>query len=137
MRCFYVVKKWSSANLSLNRDLSLNKMSLNRDCTVLSIQMLSSDVNFNRTLQKGWDSQFMPMSSKLYCKGISNQTLMQCRSWKKKSQIQGERTLRNGIFLNTCAYGIVLTLCNGAIWERQKNGFSKAIGTHPRGTYSN
>ena len=30
MRCFYVLKK-----LSLNRDLSLNKMSLNRDCTVL------------------------------------------------------------------------------------------------------
>ena len=35
MRCFYVLKKWSSAKLSLNRDLSLNKMSLNRDCTVL------------------------------------------------------------------------------------------------------
>ena len=34
MRCFYVLKKWSSAKLSLNRDLSLNKMSLNRDCTV-------------------------------------------------------------------------------------------------------
>ena len=28
MRCFYVLKKWSSAKLSLN------KMSLNRDCTV-------------------------------------------------------------------------------------------------------
>ena len=37
MRCFYVLKKWSSAKLSLNRDLSLNKMSLNRDCTVFSI----------------------------------------------------------------------------------------------------
>ena len=35
MRCFYVLKKWSSAKLSLNWDLSLNKMSLNRDCTVL------------------------------------------------------------------------------------------------------
>ena len=35
MRCFYVLKKWSSAKLSLNRDLSLNKMSLNRVCTVL------------------------------------------------------------------------------------------------------
>ena len=35
MRCFYELKKWSSAKLSLNRDLSLNKMSLNRDCTVL------------------------------------------------------------------------------------------------------
>ena len=35
MRCFYVLKKWSSAKLSLNRDLSLNKVSLNRDCTVL------------------------------------------------------------------------------------------------------
>ena len=35
MRCFYVLKKWSSAKLSLNRDLSLNKMSLNRDCNVL------------------------------------------------------------------------------------------------------
>ena len=35
MRCFYVVKKWSSAKLSLNRGLSLNKMSLNRECTVL------------------------------------------------------------------------------------------------------
>ena len=35
MRCFYVLKKWSSAKLSLNRDLSLNKMSLNRDCTVV------------------------------------------------------------------------------------------------------
>jgi hypothetical protein len=34
MRCFYVLKKWSSAKLSLNRDLSLNKVSLNRDCTV-------------------------------------------------------------------------------------------------------
>ena len=34
MRCFYVLKKWSSAKLSLNRDLSLNKMSLNQDCTV-------------------------------------------------------------------------------------------------------
>ena len=33
MRCFYVLEKWSSAKLSLNRDLSLNKMSLNRDCT--------------------------------------------------------------------------------------------------------
>ena len=37
MRCFYVLKKWSSAKLSLNRDLSLNKMSLNQDCTVLFI----------------------------------------------------------------------------------------------------
>ena len=36
MRCFYVLKKWFSAKLSLNRDLSLNKMSLNRDCTVHS-----------------------------------------------------------------------------------------------------
>ena len=35
MRCFYVLKKWSSTKLSLNRDLSLNKMSLNRDCTVI------------------------------------------------------------------------------------------------------
>ena len=34
MRCFYVLKKWSSAKLSLNWYLSLNKMSLNRDCTV-------------------------------------------------------------------------------------------------------
>ena len=34
MRCFYVLKKWSSAKLSLNRGLSLNKVSLNRDCTV-------------------------------------------------------------------------------------------------------
>ena len=34
MRCFYVLKKWSSIKLSLNRDLSLNKVSLNRDCTV-------------------------------------------------------------------------------------------------------
>ena len=40
MRCFYVLKKWSSAKLSLNRDLSLNKMSLNRDCTVLLILLL-------------------------------------------------------------------------------------------------
>ena len=37
MRCFYVLKKWSSEKLSLNRDLSLNNMSLNRDCTVLHI----------------------------------------------------------------------------------------------------
>ena len=37
MRCFYVLKKWSSAKLSLNCDLSLNKVSLNRDCTVLSL----------------------------------------------------------------------------------------------------
>ena len=37
MRCFYVLKKWSSTKLSLNRDLSLNKMSLQRDCTVLEI----------------------------------------------------------------------------------------------------
>ena len=35
MRYFYVPKKWSSAKLSLNPDLSLNKMSLNWDCTVL------------------------------------------------------------------------------------------------------
>ena len=34
MRCFYVLKKWSPTKLSLNRDLSLNKMSLNWDCTV-------------------------------------------------------------------------------------------------------
>ena len=34
MRCSYALKKWSSAKLSLNRDLSLNKLSLNRDCTV-------------------------------------------------------------------------------------------------------
>ena len=34
MRCFYVLKKWSSAKLSLNRDLSLNKKSLNQDCTI-------------------------------------------------------------------------------------------------------
>ena len=44
---------------------------------------------------------------------------------RKKIQIQGERTLRNGIFLNTCAYGIILTLCNGAILERQKMAFRK------------
>ena len=38
MRCFSVVKKiWSSEKLSLNRDLSLNKVSLNWDCTVLII----------------------------------------------------------------------------------------------------
>ena len=37
MKCFYVLlKKWSSAKLSLNRDLSLNKVSLNRDCTVIN-----------------------------------------------------------------------------------------------------
>ena len=35
MRCFYVLKKWSSAKLSLNWDLSLNKVSLNWDGTVL------------------------------------------------------------------------------------------------------
>ena len=39
MRCFYVLKKRSSAKLSLNRDLSLNKVSLNRDCTVFSLQI--------------------------------------------------------------------------------------------------
>ena len=37
MRCLYVLKKWSSAKLSLNWYLSLNKMSLNRDCTVPSL----------------------------------------------------------------------------------------------------
>ena len=35
MRCLYVLKKWSSEKLSVNRDLSLNKVSLNRDCTIL------------------------------------------------------------------------------------------------------
>ena len=35
MRCFCVLKKWSSAKLSLNPDLSLNKMSLNWNCTVV------------------------------------------------------------------------------------------------------
>ena len=34
---FYLRKKWTSAKLSLNRGLSLNKMSLNRDCTVFAI----------------------------------------------------------------------------------------------------
>ena len=38
---FKVKKKWSSAKLSLNRDLSLNKMSLNRDCTVLYAKLLT------------------------------------------------------------------------------------------------
>ena len=32
---FLCTKKWSSAKLSLNRDLSLSKMLLNRECTVL------------------------------------------------------------------------------------------------------
>ena len=45
MRCFYVLKKWSSAKLSLNRDLSLNKVSLNRDCTVLFQTFLNKKVN--------------------------------------------------------------------------------------------
>ena len=39
MRCFYVLKKWSSAKLSLNPDLSLNKVSLNRDCTVHTVHL--------------------------------------------------------------------------------------------------
>ena len=38
MRCFYVLKKRSPAKLSLNRDLSLDKVSLNQDCTVLRNQ---------------------------------------------------------------------------------------------------
>ena len=32
---FLCTKKWSSAKLSLNRDLSLNKVLLNRECTVV------------------------------------------------------------------------------------------------------
>ena len=53
MRCFYVLKKWSSAKLSLNRDLSLNKMSLNWDCTVLMIDSIrkKSTSTYNRNLR--------------------------------------------------------------------------------------
>ena len=53
MRCFYVLKKWSSAKLSLNRDLSLKKMSLNRDCTVL--QTLNEVYFIHDSISKGLD----------------------------------------------------------------------------------
>ena len=55
MRCFYVLKKWSFAKLSLNRDLSLNKMSLNRDCTVLSKNKRQILFFFQRTKQKKYE----------------------------------------------------------------------------------
>ena len=46
MRCFYVLKKWSSTKLSLNRDLSLNKMSLNRDCTVIGFNSVKIEDSY-------------------------------------------------------------------------------------------
>ena len=57
MRCFYVLKKWSSAKLSLNRDLSLNKVSLNRDCTVLKVSEILRVVFMNKTNTKSLKSQ--------------------------------------------------------------------------------
>ena len=52
MRCFYVLKKWSSAKLSLNRDFSLNKVSLNPDCTVLKDSCFF--VIFGQFSQSSW-----------------------------------------------------------------------------------
>ena len=58
MRCFYVLKKWSSAKLSLNWDLSLNKVSLNRDCTVQCSKWINlrkpnmSELEFLRVIRK-------------------------------------------------------------------------------------
>jgi hypothetical protein len=40
-------KKMSSAKLSLNRDLSLNKVSLNRDCTVLNMYVAVGIARYN------------------------------------------------------------------------------------------
>ena len=48
MRCFYVLKNWSSAKVSLNRGLSLNKMSLNRGSTVLACASATDNKNFVR-----------------------------------------------------------------------------------------
>ena len=44
---FLCTKKWSSAKLSLNRDLSLNKVSLNRDCTVLNMYVAVGIARYN------------------------------------------------------------------------------------------
>ena len=46
MRCFYVLKNWSSSKLSLNRDLSLNKMSLNEIALYSLLRFFKFPYNF-------------------------------------------------------------------------------------------
>ena len=74
MRCFYVLKKWSSTKLSLNCDLSLNKVSLNWDSTVCRFtewpDIINFQNNFHLHLSKIYSNNILNLLSQLLVSGL-------------------------------------------------------------------